>query len=56
MEQARADLDALARAGVSLENVTDTLLAEGIASFEKSFDTLSAGIKAKAEQLRARAV
>lgn len=56
MEQARSDLDALARAGVSLENVTDTLLAEGIASFEKSFDTLSAGIKAKAAQLHSRVV
>ncbi|MEO8946188.1 MAG: transaldolase [Gemmatimonadaceae bacterium] len=56
MDQARADLDDLARAGVSLENVTDTLLAEGIASFEKSFDTLSAGIKSKAAQLHSSAV
>ena len=51
MAQARADLAAIAAAGVSLDDVTDTLLREGIASFEKSFETLSAGIKAKAAQL-----
>jgi transaldolase len=51
MEQARADLAAIAAAGVSLDDVTDTLLREGIASFEKSFATLSAGIEAKVAQL-----
>jgi transaldolase len=56
MAQTRADLAAIAQAGVSLDNVTDTLLAEGIASFEKSFDALTAGIKAKVAQLRPSAV
>lgn len=51
MAQARADLAGIAQAGVSLDDVTDTLLREGIASFEKSFETLSAGIKAKFAQL-----
>ncbi len=56
LAQARADLAAIAQAGVSLEDVTDTLLKEGIASFGKSFDTLTAGIKAKVAQLRPSAV
>jgi hypothetical protein len=56
MAQARADLAAIAQAGVSLDDVTDTLLREGIASFEKSFDALSAGIKAKVAQLHSSKV
>jgi len=51
MDQARAELAAIAQAGVSLDDVTDTLLREGIASFEKSFETMTAGIKAKVAQL-----
>jgi len=51
MDQAHADLAALAQAGVSLDDVTETLLRDGIASFEKSFDTLSAGIETKIAQL-----
>ncbi|HWG32531.1 MAG TPA: transaldolase [Gemmatimonadaceae bacterium] len=51
MAQARAELAAIAQAGVSLDDVTDTLLREGIASFEKSFETMTAGIKAKVAQL-----
>jgi transaldolase len=53
-----ADLDAaervisdLAAAGISLSNVTDQLLADGLTSFQKSFDTLIAGLEAKAKQL-----
>jgi len=56
MAQARADLAAIAQAGVSLDDVTDTLLRDGIASFEKSFDALSAGIKAKIAQLHSSKV
>ncbi|HWG35739.1 MAG TPA: transaldolase [Gemmatimonadaceae bacterium] len=56
MAQARADLAAIAQAGVSLNDVTDTLLRDGIASFEKSFETLSAGIKAKVAQLHSSKV
>jgi transaldolase len=52
MDQARADLAAIARVGISMEDVTDTLLREGIASFEKSFAQLSDGISTKTAQLR----
>lgn len=51
MAGARAELEALAEAGVSLDDVTDTLLRDGIASFAKSFETLRAGIQKKVAQL-----
>ncbi|MEO7041645.1 MAG: transaldolase [Gemmatimonadaceae bacterium] len=51
VEQARADLAAIEKAGVSIDDVTAMLLRDGIASFEKSFDTLSAGIKDKIAKL-----
>jgi len=38
---------------VSLTGITDTLLREGLASFEKSFDTLIAGLEAKRRKLGA---
>ena len=50
-----ADLDAadrvmadLAAAGLSFTDVTDKLLADGVASFQKSFDSLIAGLARKA--------
>jgi transaldolase len=43
-----ADLDAV---GIKLDAVTDQLLAEGLASFQKSFDTLVAGIEKKTAAL-----
>ena len=53
-----ADLDGaervisdLAAAGIPLAAVTDQLLTEGLASFQKSFDTLIAGLEAKAKLL-----
>ena len=53
-----ADLDAaervisdLAAAGIPLASVTDQLLADGLTSFQKSFDTLIAGLEAKAKLL-----
>ncbi len=53
-----ADLDSaervisdLAAAGIPLAGVTDQLLADGLTSFQKSFDTLIAGLEAKAKQL-----
>lgn len=49
---ARATLAEIEAAGVSLRDVTAQLLREGIASFEKSFDSLIAGIDTKAAQLR----
>lgn len=48
---ARNAFTALAAAGIDLTNVTDQLLVEGLASFGKSFDTLIAGLEAKARQL-----
>jgi transaldolase len=48
---ARAMLAALAKAGVDLRAVTDQLLVEGLASFQKSFDTLIAGLERKAAAL-----
>jgi transaldolase len=41
----------LAAAGIPLAGVTDLLLTEGLASFQKSFDTLIAGLEAKAKLL-----
>lgn len=41
----------LEQAGVSLREVTDKLLVEGLASFQKSFDTLIAGLERKAASL-----
>ncbi len=41
----------LATLGISLDAVTDQLLAEGLASFQKSFDTLIAGIETKTAAL-----
>jgi transaldolase len=46
-----AALAALETAGISLDDVTDRLLAEGLASFQKSFDTLVAGIERKTAAL-----
>lgn len=40
--------------GIDLDAVTDRLLVEGLASFQKSFDTLIAGIEAKTATLRGR--
>jgi transaldolase len=47
-EQALTDL---AAAGIDLDDVTDRLLAEGLASFQRSFDTLVAGIEQKSAAL-----
>lgn len=48
-------LVALEASGVSLQHVTDTLLAEGLASFEQSFVTLLAGLARKRAALAATA-
>jgi transaldolase len=44
-------LAAVERAGVSVHQVTAQLLAEGLGAFQKSFDTLLAGLEAKATTL-----
>lgn len=46
--QLLAELEAV---GVSMKDVTDQLLREGLASFSKSFDTLVAGLEAKSREL-----
>ncbi len=50
---ADALLEALAGVGIRLDAVTDQLLIEGLASFQKSFDTLIAGIERKTASLAA---
>ena len=47
-EQTIADLE---RLGISMRDVTDQLLREGLASFQKSFDTLIAGLEQKRGEL-----
>ncbi len=41
----------LEQAGISMRDVTDRLLADGLASFQKSFDTLILGLERKAAAL-----
>jgi transaldolase len=41
----------LGRLGIPIRDVTDKLLKDGIASFQKSFDTLVAGLERKVKQL-----
>jgi transaldolase len=48
---AEGALAELAAVGINLDAVTDTLLADGLASFQKSFDTLVAGIEKKTAAL-----
>jgi transaldolase len=49
-DAARAVVAALNELGIDLEQVATTLEAEGVASFEKSFDDLLGTLSAKAEQ------
>jgi transaldolase len=49
--QAQKDLNAIEAAGVSMKDVTDKLLADGLASFQKSFETLVAGLEKKTRSL-----
>ena len=51
LDAAEREISDLAAAGISLSSVTDQLLADGLASFQKSFDTLIAGLESKARQL-----
>ena len=51
VDEARALLQALASEGISMTSVTDKLLAEGLASFQKSFDTLLGGLESKLRTL-----
>ena len=49
--QAQKDLNAIEAAGVSMKEVTDKLLVDGLASFQKSFETLIAGLEKKTRSL-----
>ncbi len=49
--RAEATIAALAAQGIHLDEVTDKLLREGLASFQKSFDTLIAGLERKRAQV-----
>lgn len=55
VEAARNDMTALAAAGVDIDEVTDELLAAGVASFTDSFVKLMANIRAKCDSLAAAA-
>jgi len=54
VDAARRTLDQLEQVGISLNDVTDKLLVDGLASFQKSFDSLIAGIAKKRETVGAR--
>jgi transaldolase len=49
VDDARRVISQLGALGVSMKDVTDKLLTDGIASFSKSFDTLIAGLEKKRE-------
>jgi transaldolase len=54
VEGARRTIAELEAAGVAMRDVTDKLLVDGIASFQKSFDTLLAGLTRKTQAVAAR--
>ena len=49
--EAQATIDALEKNGISIDDVTDKLLVDGIASFQKSYDSLIAGLQTKTKAL-----
>ena len=51
--EAHAQLDRLSELGISLDAITQKLLDDGVAAFEKSFETLMASIAEKRERLLA---
>ena len=51
VDEAQRAIDALERRGISMSDVTDKLLVDGLASFQKSFDTLIAGLEKKTKAL-----
>src|SRR5579875_3038267 len=51
VEGARAHLDRLAEVGIAMDDVAQTLLEEGVASFAKSFDELLQSLSDKANAL-----
>jgi transaldolase len=53
VDEARADLEALAAVGVDIEDVAAVLEDEGVAAFSKSFDELIGSLQTKAESFGA---
>jgi transaldolase len=51
VDAAQRTIDTLEQNGISMRDVTDKLLRDGLASFEKSFDTLLAGLEKKTKAL-----
>ncbi len=51
LDRARAEIDSLEQHGISMRDVTDKLLTDGLASFQKSFETLIAGLQKKTKAL-----
>jgi transaldolase len=49
VDEAKRTIEQLEKIGVSMKDVTDKLLVEGLASFQKSFDSLVGGIVKKRE-------
>jgi transaldolase len=52
LAEARRHFAALADAGISIVEITDTLQKEGVDAFTRSFDEIQATIAAKADQIR----
>jgi len=55
VEDARRTIEQLEAIGISMTDVTAKLLVDGLASFQKSFDSLLAGIERKREIVGAKA-
>jgi transaldolase len=51
VDEAQRTIDSLEQNGISMRDVTDKLLADGLASFQKSFETLLAGLEKKTKAL-----
>jgi transaldolase len=51
VDEAHRTIATLEQNGISMREVTDKLLADGLASFQKSFDTLLAGLQEKTKKL-----
>jgi transaldolase/glucose-6-phosphate isomerase len=55
IDGARAELEALAKAQISIYDVTETLVADGVKSFADSFNAMLDAIKGKLDKLRSGA-
>jgi transaldolase len=54
VDEARRTIARLEQLGISMREVTDKLLVDGVASFQKSFESLIAGLERKSELVGAR--